>query len=92
MSPPNNMQQEDLFEKLSELGFARISTAIETLWGNKECETYMESLIISNRPDRQGFPVEVGSIILKLYNVHAACFKFADEADKWRAEPSRKIK
>ena len=70
-----DISTEDLFDKITDAGFKRISDFISLSWGTKECETYIEGLIISNRTDRQGFPPEVGKAILKLYNVHAAVFK-----------------
>jgi hypothetical protein len=84
------MQTEDLFQNIADAGFKRISDSISLLWGTKECETYMEGLIISNRIDRQGFPTDVGSAILKLYNVHTASHKFAD-VDTWNSVPGIKI-
>ena len=84
------MENIDLIPRLTELGFGRIANSIEVTWGHPECETYLQNLIVSNRIDRQGFPVEVGSILLKLYNVHVAIFKFPDPADKWDSVAKRK--
>ncbi|MEM2159371.1 MAG: hypothetical protein QXN55_00240 [Candidatus Nitrosotenuis sp.] len=55
--------------------FERISTKINMLWGNPECEQYLRSLAVNDRPDpRQGFPFGVLNSIMVLANMHAELF------------------
>ncbi len=66
------VSKEDLFSALDALGFSRISWKLKLLWGKEECLTEFKNLII-NPPEkdfRQGFPMEVFKIILKLQETH----------------------
>ena len=64
-----------LFAFLSKHGFKRISDAIELTWGSKECDSYLSRLIFDpSRDSRQGFPMPVFQVILKLYNLHSKEF------------------
>jgi hypothetical protein len=57
-------------EKLVEtkIWYPHVYTKLELLWGEPECEKYLNSLVISNREgNRAGFP-EV--VMIELLNVH----------------------
>ena len=46
--------------------FPHIVERIIHLWGTHELDTYLNSLLIADRPNRAGFPVDVASAIHKL--------------------------
>lgn len=47
--------------------FARIANRLAQLWPDRDaCCDYLQSLIFSDRPDRQGFPLDVGREIALL--------------------------
>ena len=54
----------------------RLATAIELMWGEIECEKYLDKLILSDRETRQGFAEPVMSALLALNKRHAKEFKF----------------
>lgn len=50
--------------------FERILQHIEELWGSGEAVRYMDSLLLKDRPDRQGFPLEVLGEIAVITQLH----------------------
>lgn len=40
------------------------------LWGSDECREYLLSLLVAERPDRQGLPQEDFSAILLILTIH----------------------
>lgn len=50
--------------------YARISEKLETLWGSREAMHYLDSLLLSERSQRQGFSEEVIRDLLLLKQVH----------------------
>jgi len=54
----------------------RVGAAIELTWGTIECEKYMDTLIVSDRPSRQGFAEPVMAAILLVYTRHTRDFEF----------------
>ena len=42
------------------------------MWGNRECRQYLESLALSDRPSRKGFPFEIALVIQELVELHDA--------------------
>jgi hypothetical protein len=46
--------------------YAHIIARIRAIWGTKVCDQYLNSLLISDRDDRAGFPPEVSTIIMGL--------------------------
>ena len=82
---------DDLLRVISEGGFDRIAKAIATLWGDKACDEYLDKLVMDDRGNRQGFPKEVLSALMKLSVTHHQ--KFAHKSnDIWTSVPSHKEK
>jgi hypothetical protein len=52
-----------------ELNFPRIAAEISRLWGWGQCEPYLSSLILNERPDRHGFDPEVMDELMMLHGV-----------------------
>ncbi|MCX8016599.1 MAG: GspE/PulE family protein [Rhodocyclaceae bacterium] len=50
----------------------RLATKIEGQWGTKDCVRTLEELMLSDRPDRQGFSFDVLREIFALKEVHDA--------------------
>ena len=55
--------------------FPRIASAIELMWGTPELQQYLSKLIVDDRhydtgATRQGFPKEIMTSLLVIYNQH----------------------
>lgn len=59
--------------------FPRIAKAIELMWGTRELESYLGKLIITERENREGFPPDVLSALLRISRQHAQEFVFEDD-------------
>lgn len=55
-----------------ELKFPRILAKIVSLWGRAGLDVYLSELMVSDRPDRQGFPSDVAVEIFRLSTIHGA--------------------
>ena len=82
---------DDLIRVIHDGGFARIAKAITTLWGDKACDQYFDKLIVDDRGNRQGFPREVLSAIMKLSVEHNKQFG-TNSNDIWTSVPAHKEK
>lgn len=69
-----HLAKEEYLSTIRACGFNKIADRIELIWGSFELDEYFSSLVISNREDRQGFPHEVFSAIIKLYLLHVDLF------------------
>lgn len=70
--------------KLTEAGFGRIANRILEDWDKPQyIKFYFNELLLTNRDDRQGFPEDVFSIILKLYIAHEHQYPTKITADYW---------
>ena len=49
----------------------RASSPSWEVWGKPAADTYLDGLMVSDRPSRQGFPLEVASEILRLSMIHS---------------------
>ena len=63
--------------------YPRIAAAIELTWGHRECEKYMNKLILNDRHGRAGFPQQIMASLLALYRRHTRESKFASTLDLW---------
>lgn len=61
--------KEDLLTTIREGGFEKVAKRIELFWDEPEINDIFTSLIISDRPHRQGFPPDVMKAILTLYRI-----------------------
>lgn len=59
-----------VLDHLKNSQYAKIASRISLIWGTKECNDYLHSLIITDRDDRQGFPPHIFEQLLKLYLYH----------------------
>lgn len=50
--------------------YPRIANRLVELWGSEAINEYLESLMIMDRPDRQGFPAEIGMELMTFGNAH----------------------
>ena len=49
--------------------FPNIAENLTLVWGNPECEGYLNKLMINNRNDRQGFSLDVVSELMLLMSI-----------------------
>jgi hypothetical protein len=63
--------------------YPRIAAAIELTWGHRECENYMNKLILNDRHGRAGFPQPIMDSLLALYRRHTRESVFASTLDLW---------
>lgn len=62
----------DIYPIHIERQFPRILAKIVELWGKPPMDAYLESLMVSDRPNRQGFPSEVATEIFRLSVLHGS--------------------
>ena len=68
--------------------FPRILNMIMSLWDDDEkIEEYFTGLLVSNRPNRAGFPPDVAADIMHLSLVHASHVPSEKIADIWESAP-----
>lgn len=61
-----------LYPARLEQQFPRILDRIVGMWGTSDLDYYLESLMISDRTDRQGFPHDIAMEIFRLSVAHGA--------------------
>ncbi len=65
--------KSDAYPRQIEQRFPRILAKLVGLWGKPEGTAYLNGLMFSDdRPNREGFPVDVASELLKLSMIHGA--------------------
>lgn len=62
--------------------FPRIADRIELLWGSWELQQYFTSILISDRGDREGFPIQIVSALLKIHGEHSKIAPTEDPANR----------
>ena len=60
----------DLYKSDLEMKYPNILTAIQSMWGYKELNTYFSKLTMDERGGREGFPPEVWEEIHLLLKLH----------------------
>jgi type II secretory ATPase GspE/PulE/Tfp pilus assembly ATPase PilB-like protein len=75
-------------KKLS-FSYPRIVKIIDATWGSADCFHYLDSLLFSERPDRQGFPTDVLDEIVFIKNIFE--FSYPQFASS-RSDPLNKSK
>jgi hypothetical protein len=66
------LQTNDDFKLIQE-NFPRIAEQIDSAWGTKELPQYINSLMLDSSDgdrNRQGFPLEIASALMCLWNTH----------------------
>lgn len=58
--------------------FPHIAESLTLVWGNPECEDYLNKLMITNRSNRQGFSLDVMSELMLLMGITGR-----EGPDKW---------
>ena len=66
--------------------FPHIEERLRLMWGTPEAATYLQDLTISNRGDRQGFPLEVFKALNTLIHMQTG----VDKGDIWGSVSKRK--
>lgn len=60
----------DAYPHALERGFPHVLARIVGLWGSPELDAYFQSLMVSDRPNRQGFPADAATEIFRLSMIH----------------------
>jgi len=47
-----------------------VGNKIEKLWGSAALQRYFNSIIIDDRGDRNGFPIYIGTVLLRMHSLH----------------------
>lgn len=63
--------------------YPRIHDRLGATWGSKQCEDYLDRLILDDRGDREGFQPAVLTALLVLQRVHAKQFGSFKRRDPW---------
>lgn len=69
--------------------FPRLLKTIDAGWGARECMFYLDNLLFSDRPNRQGFPNEVIDELLLIKNIHESTFP---TVSTHRSDPVSKLR
>lgn len=73
---------QELYPHCLEARFPHVFAKIVELWGKPEMEGYFQSLMVADRPGRQGFPADAAMEVLRLSLAHGTLNPVA-EADKY---------
>ena len=65
-------QHAGVYPQHIERDFPRILSKIATLWGKPELDDFLASLMVSDRPGRQGFSPEIAMEIFRLSTLHGS--------------------
>ena len=68
--------------------FPRIAETIRERWGKRVLDDYLAKLVIDDRGDRQGFPMDVLWAIMEVARLHAAQFGLTTPVRPWEADVS----
>lgn len=69
--------------------YPRVLNKILAMWNDPAIDSYFSDLMVSNRPDRKGFPPLVASDIMNLSLVHARKNNLKIEVDPWGNEKAK---
>lgn len=71
VTPMQGRRRTDgLPESTIEQRFPHIAKRLTALWPSEACALYLASLLVSDRPDRQGFPADVMDDLLMLNEIN----------------------
>ncbi len=73
--------REERYPQLLEERFPHIFNKVMELWGKEELEQYFTGLFLSDRPDRQGFPLDVLREITLLHDLYTEAMQAKAAAD-----------
>lgn len=62
----------DAYPRQIEQRYPRILARLVDLWGKPAGDAYLNSLMVADRDDRQGFPDDVASELFRLSMIHGA--------------------
>lgn len=62
----------DAYPEAVERGFPHVLDNMVKFWGTAAMDEYLDSLMVSNRPSRQGFPPQAAKEIFRLSLLHGA--------------------
>jgi hypothetical protein len=62
--------------------YPHVGQHLDILWGSKEFDEYIISIMFTDRSDRQGFDIKTFDILHSLYVTHIEMFKFTNLNDK----------
>ena len=68
--------------------FPRIAETIRERWGKRVLDDYLAGLVIDERGDRQGFPMDVLWAIMEVARLHATQFGLVTPIRPWEANVS----
>lgn len=83
--------REARYPYILESRFPHIFNKVMELWGKEELEQYFSSLFLSDRPDRQGFPLDVLREITFLHDLYTQAMQAkAAAGDVWSNAVTRR--
>ena len=65
-------QHAGVYPQHIEQGFPRILAKIVSLWSKPELDDFLASLMVSDRPGRQGFSPEIAMEVFRLSTLHGS--------------------
>ena len=69
--PPKKLPADiDLAVKMINEIYPAVGNRIEKLWGSAALQRYFNSIIIDDRGNRKGFPIYIGTVLLRMHSYH----------------------
>lgn len=65
-------EKADAYPRQIEQRFPHILAKLVSVWGKPEGDTYLNGLMVADRPGRQGFPPDAASELFRLSMIHGA--------------------
>ncbi len=63
--------------------FPKISEKITLMWGSVLLQQYLSKIIFDERGGRQGFPEQIVSALMRLYEYHGSLVPEPEAGDAW---------
>ena len=75
-----------------EQNYPHILAKLVELWGRPEANSYLDSLMVMDRPGRQGFPADAASEIFRLSMIHGSLEQtLAEEELGWASSSNIEV-
>ena len=72
--------------------FPHILAKLVQLWGKPEANHYLDSLMVTDRPGRQGFPADAAGEIFRLSMIHGSLEQaLEDEESGWASSTNVEV-
>jgi hypothetical protein len=78
----------EVYPQALEKRYPRILAQLVELWGRPMLDAYLDSLLVADRVDRQGFPDEIAHELFRLSMLHNALWPTTSQTMGWSFDES----